>query len=482
MAPLIDIEKDIPIPGVGKIQCFWKGGDLGSIKSGMLIEVVNFSNPGWKLSSKDYATAVPEGENIRYYVTEHDESEEEFFREGLKEYGEQFIFDEELQPHLDREHLSYRHSSLMIDEEKLVLLTGDQDINTKVLQKGLYVPTIDCTGRQDIFKLTKDVTDFPKRLDSNLVTSGTYSIGPTGKDYLNWATFIADVGTLTGTLVGELQADIVNSSKPVLNQNYGTHTLRLTSDTPATSIGTGWTTTVTNSDQGFVVNYTGTTAWTVEFCDFHMIRSTAGSSSLMSLLDLRPPANATINVDNMFLDGNNVQGVGIYAFSGAGSVNIFGVASRNCNDIGIRLGVANTLIENSFCEGNGTGIFANNLAITVRNTVCGDNSTDFSNHGSAIGIRCVSSDGSALTFGTATNCTGSKTMTDDWYMDSSLATYLTIKSGATTAKTSDSSPTISTTLINLVEWSNEIGVMGVTVSVGGIIPILTHIYRQRRMN
>ena len=135
------------------IKCFWKGGDLGKRKSGMLIEVVNFSHPGWKLDPEDYGTAVPEGENIRYYVTEHDASEEGFFREGLKERGDQFIFDEEFRPHLDRDHHSYRPSSLMIDEEKLKQLTGDRDIVTL----GVYLQTVQPSllGRQRIALVLK---------------------------------------------------------------------------------------------------------------------------------------------------------------------------------------------------------------------------------------------------------------------------------------------------------------------------------------
>jgi len=470
---------------MSNIFCISKAGNLGSRKSGMIIEVVDFEEPGWYVSNPNAKPEIPYDENVRYYVTKHDRSEKETLREGIKELGwstvsvtknalvGNYSFQE-----IDTRHKDYRRASLMIDEEKLKQITGNTKIIDDVLAKGKHVPTIDCTGGKNPFKNVADVESFPSRLDSNLINGGSVTVGAGGGfDYLTFVTLEADLGTLTSDLIGTLSTDI-SQDRAQFNTSLGpTYDLTLTSDNPPNGdVTNGWVVTCTSTiyclQMGNIGSSTGNQEVTVENINF--IQSGDVSNDAFGMV--RFQMNALVGpqkIQNCFIDGANKRGVGIYCT--VGSVNISNVGVRDYNNVGVE--IAGALVasqwEQLLVEGCGVGLDIDGRStITVVNSIIGGNTTDITNHASATGDFVLTVDGTGANgnWGAGTNCTTGITLANEVELDDSSANYAHVLETAPTADTSTTSPTINANLMDGVAWTDEISCCSQLGSAGVFTP------------
>jgi hypothetical protein len=333
-----------------------------------------------------------------------------------------------------------RKGAVLLSE--LETLVGVRGIESRWRQKNLSVPVID--GRAlDIGTIVKDSgkTAFPDRPpDLNAVSTGTYSIGPSGKDYLTIAAAFTDIANLTGNLTFDVQGVTTETAGAVITENLDGNAFRLRCSTAHNGNPNGGILTSLNYDAN-ALSLQMEGPGTVEIDGLNVARVVAANSGFGEIITTAILAACTVNIHDLLWNGNDVPAGFYYHNDKDATVNLWNCKAWDFTQTGsvylVHIAAAPTsasIIENSTFRqstGNKGIVNANSVStITYRNNVLIPSGTGSGiiNHASATG-RNNAGTGTTVTnanWGTGTgnipsitaaNELESLTDTDDDYLD-----------------------------------------------------------------
>jgi len=284
------------------------------------------------------------------------------------------------------------------------------------------VPVLDGTGLSSA--LLKDSTkkDAWYAFDLNATTSGSHDIG-SGETFTTWSAAYADLGDLTANLTFRGVSATTETSSPVITEDLKGFTFLNNSDTPHNGdVTAGHLVSWNAAGVLFNLQQEDTVGGGIlEIKDLRMKRLVDGGSSFHGLIQLAAIGTEhLVKLNDLFLDGNGKIGSGIYSADSTPIIEAFNLkiwTEGGASSQGLYFETAinaKSKFENITVFSTTNNFRLVNLVLALVNCLSLDSvTTDFSQHGNAIGRSCVSTDATANSFGTNVNNTDSVTATDE---------------------------------------------------------------------
>jgi len=289
-----------------------------------------------------------------------------------------------------------RERSKVINLEALAQALGDTSLYQKWGDSSIVEP-VEYTGLSDLRDRADDslLIDYNKvaaKIDTNLITSGTYTIG-SGGDYADFVAFKADFGTPDGTLTGNMISSFTQTA--LVNFNVATsEKVNLVSNSPHGGDQTaGYVCNINHTSHGIV---TGNSSGDTEVKDFTIARVVNASGT--TIYNLFGNVNGGYIFHDLFIDVAGFTGSG--ARYNLNNVNtaiynqiVWGASVNPANGIFLANGGAYSAVENLTvydCYNNfnagGITVTGENIASLACTGVC------YANVASMTGNNCISSD------------------------------------------------------------------------------------------
>jgi hypothetical protein len=200
--------------------------------------------------------------------------------------------------------LTFRNRKVVILLDDIETKAGSSGLVTK-LRGSDIVPVIDLRHLNDPAELIKDskYIDFDKyqpKLDHNSIASGSYTVGPSGADYLTFVALINDISGQSGDIDGQLIGDITETSQATYS-GVASYQLLFHSDTPHAGInGNGHTVTINQNSWQYRIQSNGE----IEAKDFSALRiqDTPGDGRYAIFSNIG--GNCTLKIHDMYMRGD----------------------------------------------------------------------------------------------------------------------------------------------------------------------------------
>lgn len=263
----------------------------------------------------------------------------------------------------------------------------NQDLYADWTSENPVDPT-DCTITQ-LAKYLEDVSELdyetePEILDTNSISSGSWSVGPdVSDDYPSIATYAADFTTQTAQIDGTYTGSTTETGSAVFSHNNAGFDYTLISDDPHLgNINAGYTTSINHTSSGIQPIHSATSGFFV--CDGFKIKNLLTRSSATYLINASG-SNRSIKATNMHLDGGGLGGSGINMSRESESAN---VKIYDCNDTGFYTAGNFTTTSNFVIYNCGTGVNCSTASSsTLKNFIVFSCTTNYTNISNITGLN-----------------------------------------------------------------------------------------------
>jgi len=291
--------------------------------------------------------------------------------------------------------LIYRPRLVRFDLNVIKSISGDPDIEAKLLSKDTVVDMLNATEISDsAFKDATLISNSPEVKDVNVITSGSANVG-SGQTYTTWQLALADVGSLTGNLTFTGTSATTEATQPTVVVALGGFTIECNgASTHLGNYNNGFLTTVSHSANNFSI--AGTGGGDIKVHHFKMSRTvTASTRGLITTNGSAGTSNYYAYNNILQNNGNGDQGFRItdpspifYIYNNMIVDGAAGGFLATAGDLN-----ASSILENNSVHGSPNGISLNTIAATLRNNMVFDNSTAcFVNQSAAIAKNNACSD------------------------------------------------------------------------------------------
>jgi len=278
----------------------------------------------------------------------------------------------------------FRPHKYRLSFDKLAEHSGIIDINGRVLSKTEATPVIDCsTLPLDAFLDASTLSNERTTPDNNAISIGYADVG-VGGTYLAWYLWSNDLANLTGPMRIRQISDTTETSAITVTETMGYPLILCMDLNPhngdrnsgwriLSNVGATQTFNLQQEGNGLVIDglhideNIHTATWSSIFIGVHSVVTETILKNIIIDGNNNGLSSIFVNDTDAILTASNV----------IASDSLHGAKTNACN-------IATTINKCHF-HNNTTGLDANNYAITVRDTVCSSNTTNFANIGNATG-------------------------------------------------------------------------------------------------